>query len=116
MQLLCRVYYFMIRRAPRSTLFPYTTLFRSRRAGNRARAGRGRVRPAPLVLLGHPQRFLRRDREAPGRPPDLGPSHAGALRREEPALRDDAVPLPDRGCYAHRASLDVTLGTCGLLS
>src|SRR3989449_8040132 len=29
----------MIRRPPRSTLFPYTTLFRSRRAGDRAGAG-----------------------------------------------------------------------------
>src|SRR2546422_11448520 len=28
----------MIRRPPRSTLFPYTTLFRSLRAGRRARA------------------------------------------------------------------------------
>src|SRR3712207_8558268 len=43
----------MIRRPPRSTLFPYTTLFRSRRApvrrGRRGRArGRGRAR-APRV-------------------------------------------------------------------
>src|SRR5260370_10285021 len=29
----------MIRRPPRSTLFPYTTLFRSRRGGLRGRAG-----------------------------------------------------------------------------
>src|SRR3712207_7349775 len=29
----------MIRRPPRSTLFPYTTLFRSSRAGERNRAG-----------------------------------------------------------------------------
>src|SRR5258708_16792623 len=29
----------MIRRPPRSTLFPYTTLFRSRKAGERAEAG-----------------------------------------------------------------------------
>src|SRR3712207_8516821 len=34
----------MIRRPPRSTLFPYTTLFRS--AGNDGGAGDGRVRPA----------------------------------------------------------------------
>src|SRR5256885_8406545 len=32
----------MIRRPPRSTLFPYTTLFRSRRGRGRAR-GRGRL-------------------------------------------------------------------------
>src|SRR5688572_32723919 len=33
----------MIRRPPRSTLFPYTTLFRSRRGGHRARRGRQRA-------------------------------------------------------------------------
>src|SRR2546427_3127035 len=31
----------MIRRPPRSTLFPYTTLFRSRAGGTAAAAGRG---------------------------------------------------------------------------
>src|SRR3989449_11678635 len=47
----------MIRRPPRSTLFPYTTLFRSRsrpRDGERARMGRGvrnRVR-APRAVVG----------------------------------------------------------------
>src|SRR5258705_12187940 len=37
-------FFLMIRRPPRSTLFPYTTLFRSRRAWGRSRrapAGRG---------------------------------------------------------------------------
>src|SRR2546427_5925723 len=33
----------MIRRPPRSTLFPYTTLFRSAEAGLARRAGQGRV-------------------------------------------------------------------------
>src|SRR5436853_5828710 len=34
MLLLCSLFFFlMIRRPPRSTLFPYTTLFRSRRGG-----------------------------------------------------------------------------------
>src|SRR2546430_3931834 len=33
----------MIRRPPRSTLFPYTTLFRSRRQGNHLGPGRGHV-------------------------------------------------------------------------
>src|SRR3712207_7676839 len=38
----------MIRRPPRSTLFPYTTLFRSRAGGGRCRRGRseGRARCA----------------------------------------------------------------------
>src|SRR5580700_4833146 len=42
-------FFLMIRRPPRSTLFPYTTLFRSRSAGSRAcRAARARCR-APLT-------------------------------------------------------------------
>src|SRR5256885_16557231 len=36
----------MIRRPPRSTLFPYTTLFRS----ERSHPGRCRVRPAAIVV------------------------------------------------------------------
>src|SRR2546430_9648178 len=36
----------MIRRPPRSTLFPYTTLFRSRRGAGGARAGGESSRPA----------------------------------------------------------------------
>src|SRR6266496_5739338 len=45
-----RVFFFflMIRRPPRSTLFPYTTLFRSRACrGRRARARRRRGSPWP---------------------------------------------------------------------
>src|SRR5215471_21010601 len=34
---LCIFFFLMIRRPPRSTLFPYTTLFRSRRAPGRGR-------------------------------------------------------------------------------
>src|SRR3712207_7190592 len=46
----CLVYYYglvfflMIRRPPRSTLFPYTTLFRSPRSPRRPRASTGRAR------------------------------------------------------------------------
>src|SRR2546430_11020367 len=39
----------MIRRPPRSTLFPYTTLFRSRRVKT------GRSRFAPIVMIGSPR-------------------------------------------------------------
>src|SRR2546427_1945860 len=43
----------MIRRPPRSTLFPYTTLFRSHPGGIRGRGGRGRSerrqRPGPAL-------------------------------------------------------------------
>src|SRR3712207_9119308 len=58
-------FFLMIRRPPRSTLFPYTTLFRSRalgaavaRPGPLRRLGRLRRRPAPddlgLPRLRHP--------------------------------------------------------------
>src|SRR3712207_7160955 len=42
----------MIRRPPRSTLFPYTTLFRSARVPDRARQHRGR--PLDLVVVDRP--------------------------------------------------------------
>src|SRR6266481_9109526 len=41
-----RVFFLMIRRPPRSTLFPYTTLFRSARASPLLRACRARLSAA----------------------------------------------------------------------
>src|SRR5687767_15306821 len=41
----------MIRRAPRSTLFPYTTLFRSPTAGQRPRVKVGGIGWQPLELV-----------------------------------------------------------------
>src|SRR3712207_7090815 len=59
----------MIRRPPRSTLFPYTTLFRSAlRAGRRR--GEGRLRPGLLVgrrPAGGLDARAGLDAEAPGR-------------------------------------------------
>src|SRR5258707_4551847 len=51
-------FFLMIRRPPRSTLFPYTTLFRSARPGQTARfeTGRGRgAAPAPQPATGDPR-------------------------------------------------------------
>src|SRR6478672_572669 len=42
--LFCFFFFLMIRRPPRSTLFPYTTLFRSRRGRARAAGGDGAAR------------------------------------------------------------------------
>src|SRR6266478_6705297 len=43
----CLFFFLMVRRPPRSTLFPYTTLFRSPRAGRaRGPGARRRVSPA----------------------------------------------------------------------
>src|SRR2546430_5360118 len=54
----------MIRRPPRSTLFPYTTLFRSRASGSRA-AGQGRDdRHLVAVADGRLQSLERLDRLA----------------------------------------------------
>src|SRR2546427_4192367 len=50
-------FFLMIRRPPRSTLFPYTTLFRSRGRGRRRRGG---LRPA----LGRPRPHAARGRGA----------------------------------------------------
>src|SRR2546426_2073082 len=52
----------MIRRPPRSTLFPYTTLFRSHVESKRRRAARDRGRQA----AGRPARFGRQHRPRRG--------------------------------------------------
>src|SRR2546427_1883564 len=54
--LLCAFFFLMIRRPPRSTLFPYTTLFRSTRAGARHQTAgdeqdRGRARAEDGVAM-----------------------------------------------------------------
>src|SRR3712207_7558810 len=53
----------MIRRPPRSTLFPYTTLFRSRAGGRRGRRRRGRRGLGPA----RGRAAARRDRHRGGR-------------------------------------------------
>src|SRR3712207_8670447 len=74
----------MIRRPPRSTLFPYTTLFRSWTEGAgacraRAREGARRVRRGRPAAL--PQRPPQR--RAGSRPPAGGGGARGAFRSEE---------------------------------
>src|SRR2546422_5414253 len=66
-------FFLMIRRPPRSTLFPYTTLFRSRSPGSTAPDGRtsGRGRRPYLALTA-----LRPQRQA-------APSLDGRVRSEE---------------------------------
>src|SRR2546422_10539547 len=77
-------FFLMIRRPPRSTLFPYTTLFRSRPSAGFARAtcpgggfGRG-AKPPSRDLAG-----LRLQRQ-----PGVGPA-------AEPALEDPHVPIAE---------------------
>src|SRR2546425_283904 len=85
----------MIRRPPRSTLFPYTTLFRSLlprtgRAGRRPRDHHGRG-----------SRALARDAApAPGRVPG---SPRAAVRLLHPRLPDEPHPFPARPPASQRA-------------
>src|SRR3712207_7380071 len=68
----------MIRRPPRSTLFPYTTLFRSRLLrGSDGGAGRRRARRA--------RRAARRPRRAArhGRPPERSEEHTSELQSRQ---------------------------------
>src|SRR2546428_8500521 len=76
--MLIKLYIFllMIRRPPRSTLFPYTTLFRSWAAAAR------RPRRSPLPRKGRPNRELSppagRTRHSPG--PDRSEEHTSELQ------------------------------------
>src|ERR1044072_1733155 len=96
----------MIRRPPRSTLFPYTTLFRSVRGGGvvRQRQVEGLVR---IALLEH-------------RAPDLedvvrgpGQRHVAAVRLAARLLRrflaDEVVVELDEGAVAHLIRRDVVV-------
>src|SRR3712207_7248992 len=66
-------FFLMIRRPPRSTLFPYTTLFRS--DGGQVRPAAPRAGPLRLRLLGR-----LRGRELPALP---GPELRRAIRRQD---------------------------------
>src|SRR2546427_8528901 len=66
----------MIRRPPRSTLFPYTTLFRSRPGGGADREVRGAQRADPSASLVHHPRCAKRQAE-------LHRQGRGAPRSEE---------------------------------
>src|SRR3712207_7170848 len=72
----------MIRRPPRSTLFPYTTLFRSEVAGLRRRR---RPRPAPPRAAG--RRDRRRDAALARRPRDRPGVQRGEIGRAHVELQ-----------------------------
>ena len=55
---------------------------RLRRGGRRARARRRRLRRPAQLLLRRLVGAVRGGRQVPGRPPDVGDDHAGALRRD----------------------------------
>src|SRR2546430_4456256 len=59
----------MIRRPPRSTLFPYTTLFRSQLSAVERRRGDSRTRPDPKILTDHTVKPRRPGGTCPGARP-----------------------------------------------
>src|SRR6266403_2934242 len=90
-------FFLMIRRPPRSTLFPYTTLFRSRRPRARLR----RLGPHPLgaaarVSLRGDDRRLREGRGPHPLVPRHAPRRPGRLDPTVPAERPLRLPPPLR--------------------
>src|SRR2546430_15475348 len=89
-------FFLMIRRPPRSTLFPYTTLFRSQ--------------PAKLGLLPHGLAAL-----------DIDSCERGVGRDEERARRRNLLPAdvpfrlqgPRRGPARRRRRRGLSMGRCG---
>src|SRR5690606_39813306 len=73
------VFYFIVRRPPRSTLFPYTTLFRSR-GRRRGRSGAGTRRRGAAGRPGRRATAGRRRSAASG--PGAAPGRAGARSEE----------------------------------
>src|SRR6266540_404914 len=107
---MCFVFFFlMIRRPPRSTLFPYTTLFRSRDRRAAARHVAGRRRPVSTRVAEDVWR-----RESPHvlgallrRHGDLGDCEDAAQEAAEAAARQwetDGVPDNPRGWLIRVAS------------
>src|SRR5438034_8031449 len=76
----------MIRRPPRSTLFPYTTLFRS------LRGDLGPVEARPVVA---DHREALAPREAERREPEREGPHFGVVLSPRPCLPDPTVLLAD---------------------
>src|SRR2546430_5686731 len=75
----------MIRRPPRSTLFPYTTLFRSRSPGHEAA-----ISPGPLAPLANLSRRSGGGKEKAARPPS---AIAGARKATAPEARSEEQRL-----------------------
>src|SRR5256712_13726198 len=94
----------MIRRPPRSTLFPYTTLFRSRHGGERN--GDARAEGDLLGRRGDHARVATAQLRQRG-PPHVVPGGRPSLLPEIEELGDaPASPLPQR---AQRAGIEVDL-------
>src|SRR2546426_5367326 len=87
----------MIRRPPRSTLFPYTTLFRSREDRSSARYGGNKVRALEFLLAGARPGTVFVTLGGTGSTPCLPTAvHAAAAGGPAPAGRIPPPPTPPR--------------------
>src|SRR3712207_8981965 len=93
----------MIRRPPRSTLFPYTTLFRSRRTRSGRRAPWRSAAAAPAARRGGPCAAARRRRPSGVERRERGRVDVGgrALERSE----EHTSELPSRQYFVWRLLL-----------
>src|SRR2546427_13213387 len=107
-------FFLMIRRPPRSTLFPYTTLFRSPLQGDqRSLAGRPESgRPGALRSGGGAQSHARAEALARGRRVVGGRSKVGGARRDpgglhfpQPILGDETYQIEGADHATHRLAL-----------
>src|ERR1039458_7952402 len=79
----------MIRRPPRSTLFPYTTLFRSRHEADLFDAGAGAARDGGHILRGNAlaifiaQQILQENPDGKGQAPDVPDALLNQVREAE---------------------------------
>src|SRR5256885_7349326 len=81
----------MIRRPPRSTLFPYTTLFRSQRRGGTSHHSRRNITGRPLRILGAGGKVTRRAGRA--NPDGLHGAYSAGPRRTMRIVVDASVAV-----------------------
>src|SRR5690348_18209905 len=96
-------FFLMIRRPPRSTLFPYTTLFRSYLPGLRSRGIRASVRQrGRMGQRGRQQRIGERDRKSTR----LNSSHP-SISYAVFCLKKKKKKLNQRNCTAQQPQINV---------
>src|SRR2546430_10456233 len=93
------LFFLMIRRPPRSTLFPYTTLFRSHPDAGAGRGGRRRVRNPGLRSRVHPAPVLRGQGAVP-----VG----GTVDRKSTRLNSSHSQISYAGCCLTKRASTVT--------
>src|SRR2546422_2006601 len=102
-------FFLMIRRPPRSTLFPYTTLFRSR-PDFLLENLRACLNYAPVALLSTPERELRSATGADRKSTRLNSSHgyisyAVFCLKKKKKNQDDIIHVTEKRCNNDKTSI-----------